>query len=198
MDTHVEVIDLGPVAHAMTALLDGITDDRLGDPTPCPDYTVRDLLGHVMGLTLAFRDAARKDFGPTTDTDPGAVRPVLDDDWRAALPHRLDELAAAWRAPEAWHGTTRAGGVVLPGGVAGLVALDEVLVHGWDLARATGQAYAPDEAALRASYALLATDADTRGDGGPFGRPVPVPDGAPLLHRVVALSGRRPDWRPER
>ncbi|QGV77822.1 TIGR03086 family metal-binding protein [Streptomyces ficellus] len=190
------MIDLGPATLGVTRLLDAVGDDRLDGPTPCPDYTVRDILAHLEGLAVAFRDAAGKDLGPTTDTDPGTGLPPLTEDWRTALPRRLDELAAAWRAPEAWEGTTRAGGVTLPGEVAGLVALNEVLIHGWDLARATGQGYAPDEASLEISYAFLAPGADDPAERGPFGPPMPVADGAPLLDRVIGLSGRRPDWRP--
>jgi uncharacterized protein (TIGR03086 family) len=198
MDPHTEktMIDLEPATRRVAALLDGVGDDNLDAPTPCPDYAVRHLLGHLSGLALAFRDAARKDFGPTTDTDPGTALPDLEQDWRTVLPRRLGDLAAAWRAPEAWEGTTRAGGVTLPGEVAGLVALNEVLIHGWDLARATGQEYAADETSLRASYAMLAPTAGSPQDRGPFGPPVPVPDEAPLLDRVIGLSGRRPDWRP--
>ncbi|MET9801099.1 TIGR03086 family metal-binding protein [Streptomyces sp. NPDC006368] len=190
--------DLRPATERVATLLDGITDDLLDAPTPCPDYAVRELLGHLSGLSVAFRDAARKDFGPTTDTSPEAALPSLDDGWRTTLPRLLDELAAAWREPGAWQGTTRAGGVTLPGEVAGLVALNEVVLHGWDLARATGQGYAPDEASLRVSYALLAPTADATREDEPFGPAVTVPDGAPLLDRVIGLSGRRPDWRPGR
>ena len=52
---------------------------------------------------------------------------------------RLDQLAEAWADPAAWEGLTEAGGLTMPAEVAGTVALDEVVLHGWDLARATGQ-----------------------------------------------------------
>ncbi|MFJ9700594.1 TIGR03086 family metal-binding protein [Streptomyces fradiae] len=195
MDASVERIDLGPAADRVAGLVVRIEEDLLGLPTPCPDYTVRDLLAHVSALALAFRDAARKAFGPATDTDPGSARPVLEAEWRTVLPRRLGELAEAWRAPDAWEGATRAGGVELPGAVAGLVAFDELLVHGWDLARAAGLPYAPGDDELLVSYAFLAPSA---GDGdagdGLFGPPVPVPDDAPLLDRVIGLSGRHPAW----
>ncbi|MFH8619239.1 TIGR03086 family metal-binding protein [Streptomyces sp. NPDC017979] len=187
--------DFRPVAGAVARLLPAVADDQLGAPTPCPDYSVRELLGHLVMLTAAFRDCARKDLGPTTDTDPNSARPVLDPDWRALLPRRLDEIADAWSQPAAWEGTTRAGGVTLPAPVAGMVALNELVVHGWDLARATGQAYNPPEDALHVSYALLAeTGDDDPMRGVIFGPIVPVPTGAPLLDQVVGLSGRRPSW----
>ncbi|MGW0547426.1 TIGR03086 family metal-binding protein [Streptomyces altiplanensis] len=197
MTASTPLLDFEPAVRQVARLLDGITDEQLSAPTPCEKYEVRHLLAHLVGLTAAFRDAAKKELGPSTDTDPGAALPVLDDDWRTRLPRRLDELAAAWRAPDAWQGTTRAGGVTLPGDIAGRVALNEVVVHGWDLARATGQAYAPDAAALRSSYELLEPTGDAPGDDGIFGAPVEVPGGAPLLDRVVARAGRSPSW-PEK
>ncbi|WP_069169533.1 TIGR03086 family metal-binding protein [Streptomyces griseus] len=197
MDTHsgtTPVIDLEPAAREMGALAAAVDDRRLTGPTPCPDYAVRDLLAHIVGLTAAFGDAARKRFGPATDTSPASGLPPLPDDWREALPPLLDELVAAWRSPGAQEGMTRAGGVDLPGQVAAMVALNELVVHGWDLARATGQPFRADEASLRSSQALL-TPAD--GDGPLFGTPVPVPPGAPLLDQVIGLSGRHPDWQPD-
>ncbi|MET9675156.1 TIGR03086 family metal-binding protein [Streptomyces sp. NPDC006482] len=193
--SHRELIDLGAAAERVALLAEGIDDERLDGPTPCPEYAVREVLAHVSGLSVAFRDAARKQFGPTTGTPPGSSRPVLAEDWRTALPKALAELAAAWREPGAWEGYTQAGGVDLPAAVMGRVALDELLIHGWDLARASGQAYEVSEEELRVSEALL-TPADDASDEGFFGPVVPVPDDAPLLDRVIGLSGRRPDWRP--
>ncbi|MFF5705278.1 TIGR03086 family metal-binding protein [Streptomyces sp. NPDC012794] len=195
--TGTEMLDLGPQAAVVARLVTGVPEARLTGPTPCPGYAVRDLLGHLAGLTVAFRDAARKDLGPTTDTPPDASAPGLPADWRERLPGDLDELARAWRDPAAWTGMTRAGGVDLPGAVAAAVTVDELVVHGWDLARATGQEYAPDPSALRASHAFLleAAQEDDRGDGI-FGPVVAVPDDAPLLDRTVGLSGRDPGWTP--
>ncbi|MFH9232990.1 TIGR03086 family metal-binding protein [Streptomyces globisporus] len=188
--------DLEPAARRIAELLGPVDDGTLDGPTPCPDYAVRELLGHLTGLATAFRDAARKDLGPSTATSPDASLPVLDDDWREVLPRRLEEVAAAWRSPDAWTGMTRAGGIELPGEVAGAVALNELVIHGWDLARSTGQPYVAGEAELRSCEALLAPDEGDPDRGGIFAPPVPVPDDAPLLERVIALSGRRPHWRP--
>jgi uncharacterized protein (TIGR03086 family) len=193
-----DILDLEPAARRIALLADGVADDQLTGPTPCPGTAVRNLLGHLLGLSAAFRDAGRKHLGETTNTDPGSVVPDIDDDghWRMELPKLLDELTATWRNPEAWEGMTQAGGFTFPASEAGRVALNELVVHGWDLARATGQPYDPDTASLEVSYAMLAPSAHDRPPGGPFGPAVDVPAEAPLLDRVIGLSGRDPHWEP--
>ncbi|MDI3421432.1 TIGR03086 family metal-binding protein [Streptomyces luteolus] len=186
--------DLTPQARVVARLAEQVDDSRLGDPTPCPEYAVRNLLGHLTQLAVAFRDAARKDFGPTTDTDPGSGVPDIGEDWRAELRGALSELGEAWRDPSAWEGETRAGGVTLPAEVMGLVAVDELVVHGWDLARATGQDYAPDPECLAVTYGFLDQSRAPEDRGEIFGPVLEVPAGAPLLDQVVGLAGRRPDW----
>ncbi|MEV5314204.1 MULTISPECIES: TIGR03086 family metal-binding protein [unclassified Streptomyces] len=189
-------LDLAPQAAIVARLAAGVPDDLLTAPTPCPEYRVRHLLGHITGLAVAFRDAGRKKLGPTTDTPPDSALPDIGADWREELAAALAELPDAWDDPSAWTGMTRAGGVDLPGEVAGLVAVDELVVHGWDLARATGQDYTPDPAALRACHAFLGEAAEDPVRDGIFGPVVPVPDEAPLLDRAIGLSGRDPGWTP--
>ncbi|WP_405939589.1 TIGR03086 family metal-binding protein [Streptomyces sp. NBC_00726] len=194
MDTR--PLDLEPAARRITAQLDALDDSALEGATPCPGVTVGALLAHVAGLAVAFRDAARKESGPTAEAPPAIESGVLPSGWRTTLPAALDAMAAAWRAPDAWEGMTRAGGVDLPGRVAGMVALNELVLHGWDLAKATGQPFDAEEAHLHNTLALLANQSDDPAPGSPFGAPVKVPDDAPLLDRAVARGGRRPDWRP--
>ncbi|MFE0806683.1 TIGR03086 family metal-binding protein [Streptomyces sp. NPDC058794] len=197
MTTDPATLDLGPQARVLARLAEGVSDARLAGPTPCPDLAVHNLLGHLTGLAVAFRDAARKELGATTDTSPEAAVPDVGPGWRGELPKVLGELAEAWRDPAAWTGMTRAGGIDLPGEVAGAVVADELVIHGWDLARATGQEYAPDPAALQVAYGLLAASAEEADrDAGMFGPVVPVPADAPLLDRAVGLSGRDPRWTP--
>jgi uncharacterized protein (TIGR03086 family) len=190
--------DLGPTARRVAAVAAAVDDGRLGGPTPCPDYAVRNMLGHLLQLSTAFAAAARKDTGPATSTPPTAGLADIDGEgrWRQELPARLEEMAEAWRDPAAWQGATQVGGVHLPGDQAGMFGLNEILVHGWDLARAAELPYAPDDEALRVSYGLLAPFAHDRGADSPFGPPVAVPAGAPLLDQVVGLCGRDPGWTP--
>ena len=191
-------VDLGPAAAQLSQLVASTPGDLLDAPTPCPAYAVGDLVDHVGGLAIAFTDAAKK--SSPAGGSPGASGDAsrLGDDWRTRITEDLGSLAEAWRDPAAWSGTTEAGGLELPGEVAGLVALNELVVHGWDLARATGQRYHCDQASLEAAHAFLgsfATGPDERREG-PFGPVVEVPGDAPLVARVVGLSGRRPEWTP--
>ncbi len=178
----------------MAELVRNVADDKLGDRTPCPDYSLGDLIEHVGGLSLAFTAAATKTMGDDTAQGPSGDASRLEDDWRTTIPERLTALAAAWKDPEAWTGMTRAGGVDLPGEVGGLVALDELVVHGWDVAKASDQPYDPGADELEAVHGFVS---QFTGDDTPdsiFGPPVPVPDDAPLLDRVIGLTGRDPGW----
>src|SRR3954447_17425526 len=187
--------DLGGTAAQVKAVIEGVRDEQLTDPTPCAGTPVAQLLDHLVGLTLAFRLAAEKSTGGITARGPQSSAEHLDPAWRDKLPDQLDALAAAWRAPEAWEGQAEAGGVTLPASVMGVVALNELIIHGWDLAVATGQPYQPEPAALAVSMSIF-PEGDTEGTPGMFGPPVPVAADAPLLDRVIAASGRDPAWTP--
>ncbi|MCI2239478.1 TIGR03086 family metal-binding protein [Paenibacillus sp. TRM 82003] len=190
-------VDLHPAAERTARVVAAVPEELLDAPTPCAGLTVADLLEHVGGLAPAFTAAARKDLGPLTDTPPGGGPTGLPEGWRAQVPDRLRVLADAWAAPSAWRGATRAGGVDLGAGEAGLVALDELVLHGWDLAVATGQPYGVDPVDLAAVRAFVeSVPADPAARAGLFGPPVPVPAGAPEFDLVLGLAGRDPAWRP--
>jgi uncharacterized protein (TIGR03086 family) len=186
--------DLTPAVAEVKRVVAGVRDDRLTDPTPCADTPVAALLDHLVGLTLAFRLAAEKTPGGTASADAAGLVP----DWRTRLPSQLDALAAAWQDPAAWEGFTEAGGVTMPAAAMAVVALDEVLVHGWDLAVATGQNYSADPASVEACLGFAADVAADSPEGreGLFGPPVPVPDSAPAFDRLLGLTGRDPGWAP--
>ena len=193
------IVDLGPAAQRLAGLVARVGDDELGKPTPCPAYTLGDLIDHVGGLALAFTAAANKDSGGYVDQTPSGNASRLDEEWRVRIPRDLATLAGAWREPGAWAGTTRIAGSDSPAEVVGLVAADELVVHGWDVARATGQPYACEPELLAAAESFLAMFASPDAPAGPavpFGPSRPVPAGAPELDRVVALAGRDPGWSP--
>lgn len=190
-------LDIAPAAKRMAALVGGVSDNQLGGVTPCPAYTLGDLLDHVGGLSVAFTAAARKAELPGGSQGPSGDASRLEEGWRDRIARDLDALAAAWTEPQAWTGTAVAGGVEMPAEVAALVALDELVVHGWDVARASGQSYDVDPVSLEAVHGFVAQfsgPGQEESRAGLFGPVVPVPDDAPLLDRVVGMAGRDPSW----
>ncbi|MGH3731076.1 MAG: TIGR03086 family metal-binding protein [Micromonosporaceae bacterium] len=192
------MLDLEPAARQLRTLLAGVSDDHLPAPTPSEGRSVADLLDHLMGLTVAFRDSATKTPGLTSQP-PVTSAENLDPGWREKLPVQLDDLVAAWRDPAAWEGMAEAGGVTLPAEVMAAVALDELVLHGWDLARSTGQPYHCDPESAQAVFEFASASAapgEEKNREGLFGPVVPVPDDAPLFDRALGFSGRDPAWTP--
>jgi uncharacterized protein (TIGR03086 family) len=193
-------LDLRPAVRATAAVVAAVPDDGLDGKTPCPAWTVADLLDHVGGLAVAFTMSARKEplgmtGGPVVDGSR------LEPGWRDRTCAALHELGEAWATtPGAFEGRTEAGPIEMGAAEAALVALNEVVVHGWDLARATGQPYDADPGSVAACHAFVASFAPPEDgaaeDGGLFGPPVSVADTASGLDRLLAATGRRPDWTP--
>ena len=180
--------DLYPAARELSGVLGRIDDIDLDGRTPCGDWAVRDLLVHVLGLTAHFATVARH-TGPRTEP------PSLDGDWRGRLDEQLTDLADAWSAPDAWTGEGVAGGVRMPTAQLGMVALEELVLHGWDLARAVGAPFAvrdDDIVAVRGVVETLA-GTGTAPAGGLYGPPVSS-DRRSAWDRTLALAGRDPAW----
>jgi uncharacterized protein (TIGR03086 family) len=190
------MIDLEPAASRVARVLAGLDDEQLGRPTPCGASSVGDVVDHIGTMATAFTGKARKDDGPAAGGPPPPPSAAnLGEGWRQQIAERLQTLATAWAEPSAWQGMTKAGGVDLPCEVAGLVVLDELIIHGWDLAVATGIDYrVPDDEVQAAAAFVEAFDAPR--DGGLFGPVVAVPDGAPAFARLLGLTGRDPNWKP--
>ncbi len=189
------MIDLLPAAQRTGELIRATVDDQLDGPTPCPGMRVGDLVDHLGVFATRFTASARKDTGDRSTPPPPPDVANLEDGWRERISRDLVVLADAWRTPEAWEGSTYAGGIEMPAAMVGLVAIDELVVHGWDLAVATGQRYeAPPQETDAATSFVTAFDAPR--DGGLFGPVVAVGDAAPALDRLLGLTGRDPTWQP--
>lgn len=192
--------DLTPAARRMAELLAGVSDAQLTAPTPCEDTPLAALIGHVDGLVLAFTQAATKDIPEGGSQPPSAASSDLPADWRTRIPEQLDALAAAWRSPDAWQGMTEAGGIAMPGADAGNVAMNELVVHGWDVARASGQPYTAGADEIESCLAFVSPAVEQSGGKGVpglFGPAVPASGDAPALDRLIAMTGRDPSWTPD-
>ncbi|WP_067861751.1 TIGR03086 family metal-binding protein [Nocardia shimofusensis] len=185
--------DMEPATSTLEKVVAGIREDQLDADTPCADTSVRTLLVHVLGLAEAFRQAATKESLGRSQAPDLAALPDLPPDWRPRIAERLRALTDAWRAPEAWDGETEAGGVREAAPVMATVALDELVVHGWDLARATGQPFDCADAHIEVLLEML-SGTPPEGVPGLFGPSVAVSHAAPPLHRVLGLTGRDPEW----
>ncbi|WP_030547114.1 TIGR03086 family metal-binding protein [Streptomyces albus] len=183
---------LEAAARQAVPVVRSIGDERLGAPTPCADYTVRDLLNHLLHVVIGFQAlAARKEADFATTPDHLAR---IGDGWRDAFAEETERLAEAWAAPGAEEGRT--GAMDLPARTVGHMILLDLNVHAWDLARATGQGFTPDPDCVRELAGPVAEMAPMGRQYGAFGEPVPVADDAPEFERLLALIGRDPAWTP--
>lgn len=189
------MIDIGPASTRMANLLRSVAEAQLELPTPCPDMQVGDVVDHIGTFATAFTAIARKESRSGTPPPP-ATAANLEAGWRERIAADLDRLAEAWRDPSAWEGETSAGGVPLTAAMAGLVALDELVVHGWDIAVATGLPYEPSASDIEGAASFV-TSFDPPRDGRLFGPVVPLPDDAAPFDRLLGLTGRDPNWRPQ-
>ena len=131
-----------PAARELTRLVNGVQDDQLDGPTPCSSYSLGDLLQHVRVLAEAFTVSGRKEQPPG-----GSQPPPLGDAFAARPPSGVEgdrRLGSAssqqtWADPAAWEGTAWIAGFEAPADAVGITAANEMVAHGWDVARASGQ-----------------------------------------------------------
>jgi uncharacterized protein (TIGR03086 family) len=182
---------VGTAVDAMSA----VRPDQLTGRTPCSEYDVRSLLGHLLSV---LRRVAAVGRGEPPSSVPQVSADVPDDGWGAAARTAADVVLAVWaddalldRELALPYGTHR-------GAVALATYTGELSTHTWDLAAATGQSPAWDDDALTVGLAASRRLLPAEGRGGriPFAPAVPVPDGAPLIEQLVGWQGRDPAWRP--
>src|SRR5258706_4075135 len=124
-------IDLAPGAQRLAELVARVSDDELAKPTPCPAYTVGDLIDHVSELARAFAAAARNERGPYVEQTPSGQAARLEPGWRARIPADLQRLARGWAGTGAWTRMTRIAGMDSPAGMAGPPAAHEPGLRRW-------------------------------------------------------------------
>lgn len=168
---------------SLTAELDPA---RLGDPTPCPEFDVRALLGHLVCTVERARIVAE-------GGDPLTVPHVVTGaDLPAAYATGAEKALAAWAGDDRLERTVRVPWGEVPGRSAVWAYANETLVHGWDLAVATGQDPEADPDVVEPVRAVFETllPAEPRGGHTPFAPVVPPrPDAGPT-ERLANWSGR--------
>jgi uncharacterized protein (TIGR03086 family) len=184
MDGAQQLDELMPVLHG---LVDRISPEQLDDRTPCTNFTVAGVLEHMIGGATAFAPLFRGEGQPAL-AGASATTGTLQDRWWAAMVDLLDAVHSDGAAEQ----TIAAPIGLVPGSVfARFVAFDG-LVHGWDLATATGQRYAPRDELVREvnEFARHALAPGMR-DGDTFAAATDVPADAGALEKLIAFSGRQ-------
>ena len=168
----------------------GTRREQLGDPTPCTDWTGRELLNHIIGGCISWAQGARGEVG---DTSPTTDR--VGDDHVAAYDAAARDVLEAFRSPGAMERNFTMPWGESPGKTNLGLAVAEITVHGWDLAEATGQETDIDEDVAEAVYQLTSSMMEPKGSfprGDAFADPIEVPDDAPARDRMLAYLGRNP------
>lgn len=184
-----ETPDLIKQAVATTGkVTSGLSGDVRSNATPCGDFDVHALASHLAGFYAGSALAGRKESGETAPD-------LLGSDPAAALADLGSKMADAWGTPGALDGSTKFGPGEMPAQMAGTITYLETLVHGWDLARATGQQFEISDELAEASLATAQMICnDVSRERGAFGPEVQVPEDAGAFERALGLTGRDPGW----
>lgn len=166
------------------AVIANVKADQLGDPTPCSDWNVGELLGHIVGGNHFFAASARGEAPP--EGDP------LGDDPAGAYRDSAAEVLEAFSAPGVYDTIVPTPNGDLPGAVLYGIAASEQLIHGWDIAKATGQDTSLDPELAAAFDGMIRPNIENAVAGGFYGPEVAVSDDASAGDRLVALVGRQP------
>jgi uncharacterized protein (TIGR03086 family) len=195
---------LAPLASALDGtgeLVAAVSGEQWDLPTPCADWTVRQLVDHLVGGNrMSTRVLRGQPLPPLDELGRRSHDDQLGNDPARAYRTSADELLEAIRAPGVLERTHTFPVGTLPGPAVVHLRTVETLVHGWDLARATSRTVPfPDDLAeqeLTFSRDLLGRLPEGR---HPFAPSRPVADDAPAIDRLAALLGRYPEqmWSGE-
>jgi uncharacterized protein (TIGR03086 family) len=193
MILHAELTD---AADATARTVDNVTPAQFGGPTPCTEWDVQALLNHLILWTSHSleRRAHGESVAPELMEYDFAAEPAFAAAYRA----QLDRALAAWADPAVWDRELDVMGTKTPAADVGALIIAELVLHGWDLAAATGQDYPVSDRAAEAALRAVEANAELFRQYKGFADPVPTAADAPALDRVLALSGRDQVWTPAR
>jgi uncharacterized protein (TIGR03086 family) len=175
-------------ANATAAVARGVRPDQFDSPTPCADWNVEQLMNHLIGSLEYFK--ARGE-GKAADP-PRSASPTSYDQTVQALQNAATATAAAWRRPGALDQKVDGGAGEMPGSAMATLALSEMLTHGWDLAKATGQRMPADDVEVDGVLAIMKQTLKPDARKPAFGPETEAPNGAPPIDRLAAFLGRDP------
>jgi uncharacterized protein (TIGR03086 family) len=189
MNLHAEMT---AAAGAASRTVVGVRPGQFGDPTPDTEWDVRTLLNHLILWTSYSLE--RRAHGESVAPELMEADFAADPDFAAGYRAQLDRALAAWADPAVWDRELNVMGSATPASDVAALIVAEMVLHGWDLATATGQSYTVDDRAAGAALAAVEGNAELFRQYKGFAEPVSVTADAPVLDRVLGLSGRDPRW----
>lgn len=189
MDLHEE---MAAAAAEDARVVTAAADRPLATPTPCTDWDLRTLLNHTI-LWTAYSAERRARDEPLPDGLTGTDF-VAGPGYAQAYAAQLDKAVAAWSDAGAWTRELNVMGNPTPSADVGALLLAEMVLHGWDVARATGQDFHCDGPVVAAAAQAVAANAELFRRYQGFAAPVELPPGASGFDRLLATSGRDPGW----
>jgi uncharacterized protein (TIGR03086 family) len=170
--------------------------DALAAATPCQDWDLRTLLNHTI-LWTSY-SAERRAHGESVAEELMSRDFAAGPDYQADYAAQIGKAVQAWSDPAAWAGDIGVMGNATPAADVGAMLIMEMVLHGWDVARATGQDYVCDDAVAAALLETVQAQGEMFRKYEGFADIVAVPDDAPVFDRALALAGRDPQWKPPR
>ena len=188
------VADSDRLVDAVQRLVDGVKPDQWTASTPCSEWNVRQLLHHLTNGNAIFATLASGERSPGPITAEERATDWLGSDPAAGFRSTANVMHDAFVMPGFLEGRFETPFMGEQDGPTIVhMRMNEHLIHGWDLARATGQpADFPDALAEEALRLWQTRLGDRPRTGMPFGEPVAVPDDAPAIDRLAAFLGRQP------
>ncbi|MEZ0492791.1 TIGR03086 family metal-binding protein [Kineococcus sp. TBRC 1896] len=170
-------------------VLDAVPVAAHQDPTPCTEWTVGDLLGHLVAVTHRVAHIARGGYASDL---PTVLTAEPDEGFAAAYAAGVDGVRAAWADDAVLTATVHHPAGDVPGAVGATIYVQEFATHAVDLAVATGRQDLLEEEFLAGVLEIARRVVPAQRDGFPFDPPVAVPDDAPAHVRLSGWLGREP------
>jgi uncharacterized protein (TIGR03086 family) len=164
--------------------------ENLDQKTPCTDWDLRTLLNHTI-LWTSY-SAERRAHGESVAEELMSKDFTAEPGYAQAYQDQIAKAVQAWSSPQAWVGDRNVMGSAMPAADIAAMLIMEMVLHGWDIAKATGQDYHCDDAVARNLLKTVEAQGDMFRQYQGFAAIVPVPADAPAFDRALALSGRDP------
>jgi uncharacterized protein (TIGR03086 family) len=194
METKNLSAEMAAAAAEAARVVGNVPAGTLGEPTPCGDWDLRTLLNHTI-LWTSY-SAERRAHGESVGEELMNRDFAADPGFREDYAQQINKAVQAWSDPQAWAGTRNVMGAATPAADVGAMLLMETALHGWDVARATGQEFDADDKTARALEDIVQAQAELFRKYQGFADAVEPPPNATAFERALTLSGRDPSWKP--